>query len=126
MAIPCHIIIEGNPVIIYASRNGAPEKVLPILTNFLDKFFQERDVAGEYCDTPECLAAQVLVRFGFEICEDDYSNLRIGLNYHPDVDYLYVIMTDYTINIWQPEAGYRENPTVGLEGCRLVKSQSLN
>lgn len=126
MAIPCHIIVEGNPAIIYASRNGAPEKVLPILSDFLDKFFQERDAVGEYCDTPECLAAQILVRFGFEICEDDYSNLRIGLNYVADVDYLYSITPDYTINVWQPEAVYHENPSVGLEGCRLVKSQALN
>jgi hypothetical protein len=30
MPVPCHIIVEGNPAIVYASRKGAPEKMLPI------------------------------------------------------------------------------------------------
>lgn len=117
-AIPCHIIVEGNPVVIYASRNGAPRKVLPILSRFLDTFWQERDTSGEADDTPECLTAQIVVRFGFEICEDDYSNLRVGVQYHADVDYLYWISSDRQIRVWVPEAAYRENPGLGLEGCR--------
>jgi hypothetical protein len=117
-AIACHIIVEGNPVIIYASRNGAPNKVLPILNPFLDTFWQERDVSGEVSDTPECLAAQIIVRFGFEICEDDYSNLRVGLSYYPDVAYLYWIGKDRKVRVWTPEVAYQENPQLGLEGCR--------
>lgn len=117
-ATPCHILVEGNPVIIYASRNGAPRKVLPLLNRFLDTFWQERDTSGEACDTPECLAAQIVVRFGFEICEDDYSNLRVGVQYHPDVDYLYWISNDRQVQVWVPEAAYRENPGLGLKGCR--------
>jgi hypothetical protein len=26
MLTSCHILVEGNPVIIYASRNGSPNK----------------------------------------------------------------------------------------------------
>ncbi|MCU0524949.1 MAG: WD40 domain-containing protein [Elainella sp. Prado103] len=118
MPHPCHILVEGNPVIIYASRNGSPEKVLPTLSRFLDTFWQERDISGEIGETPECLAAQIVVRFGFEICEDDYSNLRVGVQFHPDVDYLYSIGSDRQIRIWVPEAAYREDPSRGLQACR--------
>lgn len=114
----CHLIVEGNPAIIYASRNGAPDRVLPILNRFLDTFWQERDISGEVCDTPECLVAQITVRFGFEICEDDYSNLRVGVEFYPDVDYLYWIRQERTVQVWTPEAAYREKPQLGLEACR--------
>jgi hypothetical protein len=115
---PCHIIIEGNPSLIYASRNGSPAKVLPILNRFLDTFWQERDTSGEVSDTPECLVAQITVRFGFEICEDDYSNLRVGVQYHPDVHYLYWIGADRRVQVWVPELAYQANPNLGLKGCR--------
>lgn len=116
--IAYHIIVEGNPAIIYASRNGVPEKVLPTLTRFLETFWQERDTSGETFDTPECLVAQIIVRFGFEICEDDFSNLRVGVHYSPDVDYLYWIGSDRSVHIWVPEASYRADPSLGLQGCR--------
>lgn len=125
MAIPCHIIVEGNPAILYTSRNGTPAKVLPRLNKFLEIFAEERETAGEYCDTPECLLAQVVVRFGFEICEDDFSNLRVGLNYHPEVEYLYSIASDYTVTVWQPLAEYRQNPNLGLKACRQVPSEVM-
>jgi hypothetical protein len=119
----CHILVEGNPAIVYASRNGSPNKVLPILNRFLDTFWQERDVSGEICDTPECLLAQIVVRFGFEICEDDYSNLRVGVQYHPDVEYLYWIGGDRQVQVWVPEAAYRENPSLGLKACRALTAE---
>jgi hypothetical protein len=118
--ISCHIIVEGNPAIIYASRNGTPEKVLPTLTRFLNTFWQERDTSGENFDTPECLVAQIIVRFGFEICEDDFSNLRVGVHYSPDVDYLYWVGSDRSLHIWVPETAYRENPNLGLQGCQEI------
>jgi hypothetical protein len=118
--VPCHVIVEGNPAIVYASRNGKPSKFLPILNQFLEKFWQERDVSGENVDTPECLVAQIIVRFGFEICEDDYSNLRVGLRYSPDVEYLYWIGADRTVQVWVPEEDYRKNPALGLDGCRQI------
>lgn len=117
---PCHIIVEGNPALVYASRNGSPDKVLPTLSRFLSTFWQERDISGEICDTPECLVAQIVVRFGFEICEDDYSNLRVGLQYHPDVEYLYYIGADRQVQVWVPEPAYRSDPTLGLKACREV------
>jgi hypothetical protein len=118
--VPCHVIVEGNPAIIYASRNGKPTKFLPILNQFLQKFWQERDISGEDVDTPECLVAQIIVRFGFEICEDDYSNLRVGLRYSPDVDYLYWIRSDRTVEVWGPTEAYRQDPTLGLSGCQPI------
>jgi hypothetical protein len=121
---PCHIIVEGNPAIIYASRNGTPEKILPVLSRFLEKFWQEREASGEYCDTPECLVAQIVVRFGFEICEDDYSNLRVGVHYNPSAQYLYWISSDYQVQVWTPEADYQQNPDLGLQSCRLVTSNA--
>lgn len=117
MATPCHILVEGNPVIIYASRNGTPEKVLRTLGRFLETFAEERRTAGEFIDTPECLAAQIIVRFGFEICEDDFSNLKVGLQFYPDVDYLYYVDDAFQISIWQPQDAYRANPALGIEGC---------
>lgn len=122
---PCHIIVEGNPALIYASRNGMPNKMLPILNRFLETFWQERDTSGEFCDTPECLVAQIVVRFGFEICEDDYSNLRVGIHYNPDAAYLYQVTSDRQLQVWVPEAAYRENPDLGLQGCRLLTPEQL-
>lgn len=118
MLTSCHILVEGNPVIIYASRNGSPNKVLPILKRFLDKFWQERETCGENSDTPECLAAQILVRFGYEMCEDDFSNLRVGMKFAQDVGYIYCVSLDRSVNVWVPEASYRNNPTLGLKACR--------
>ncbi len=118
--VPCHVVVEGNPAIIYASRNGRPTKFLPILNQFLQTFWQERDISGENVDTPECLVAQIIVRFGFEICEDDYSNLRVGLRYSPDIDYLYWIRSDRTIEVWVPTDAYRQDPTLGLSGCQPI------
>lgn len=120
MVIPCHIVVEHNPAVIYASRNGAPTKVLPILNQFLDRFWQERDISGEDANTPECLVAQIIVRFGFEICEDDYSNLRVGLNYCADADYLYWVRSDRTVQVWVPKSAYREDPSVRLGGCHKL------
>ncbi|NET30984.1 MAG: histidine kinase [Cyanothece sp. SIO1E1] len=117
MSTPCHIIVEGNPSIIYTSRNGSPEKVLRVLKPFLKTFLQERETCGEYSDTPECLVAQILVRIGFESCEDDFSNLKIGVTYYPDVKYLYQIAADGTIKIWTPTATYQSNPSLGIQGC---------
>jgi hypothetical protein len=122
MAVPCHILVEGNSAIIYASRNGKPEKVVPRLQPFLAKFWQERDTSGESLDTPECLVAQIIVRFGFEICEDDFSNLRVGVNYfRPEVEYLYSVGSDRQLHVWIPEDNYRANPALGLAGCREVE-----
>jgi hypothetical protein len=118
MATPCHILVEGNPVVIYASRNGTPEKVIDRLKRFLKTFAEERETAGEFTDTPECLAAQVIVRFGFEICEDDFSNLKVGLKFYPDVDYLYLIDQQFQISVWLPQEVYRANPNLGLKGCQ--------
>lgn len=123
MPTSCHIVVEGNPVIVYASRNGTPNKVLLILEPFLEKFWQERETCGEYCDTPECLVAQIVVRFGYEICEDDFSNLRVGVNYDPNVEYIYSIGLNRSLNVWVPEADYRSNPTLGLKGCRQLATQ---
>jgi len=119
LSVPCHIIVEGNPAIIYASRNGSPDRMLTILIPFLDKFWQERETSGEFADTPECLVAQIIVRFGFEICEDDYSNLRVGVNYYrPDAAYLYSVGTDRKVRVWVPDSPYLQNSSLGLAGCR--------
>lgn len=119
MSHPCHIIVTDNPAIIYASRGGTPDKILPVLERFLKKFWQERDTSGENIDTPACLVAQITVRFGFEICEDDFSNLRIGVHYNPDVDYLYLIAPERTVSVWVPQEAYRQQPELGLAGCLL-------
>jgi hypothetical protein len=118
MPHPFHIIVEGNPAIIYASRGGTPEKVLPVLNRFLDKFWKERDTFGEYADTPECLVAQITVRFGFEICEDDFSNLRVGVKFNPTAVYLYWVGLNRELQVWVPEEDYRTNPELGLQGCQ--------
>ncbi len=75
-------------------------------------------MSGEYSDTPECLLAQIVVRFGFEICEDDFSNLKVGVRYDPAVEFLYFIAADRTVSIWVAEEAYHQNPTLGLKGCR--------
>ena len=124
MSTPCHIIVEGNPAIIYASRNGIPNKVLPRMNRFLATFWQEREVAGENRHTPECLLAQLVVRFGFEICEDDYSNLRVGLTYDPTVEYLYWVSLDQNVSVWVPKSEYRDDPNLGLNGCRQLEERS--
>lgn len=122
---PCHIVVEGNPVIIFASRNGTPDRVLPILSPFLDTFWQERDVSGESADTPECLTAQIIVRFGFEICEDDFSNLKVGVRFDPQVQYLYQIKADRTVQVWTPALAYQQDPSLGLDGCQRMVGQTV-
>ncbi|NJL45274.1 MAG: histidine kinase [Leptolyngbyaceae cyanobacterium SM2_3_12] len=123
MLTACHILIEDSPVIIYASRNGSPEKVLRLLRPFLEKFADERQTAGEFADTPDCLAAQIIVRFGFEICEDDFSNLKVSTHYAGDVAYLYQIDRQFNITLWQPTAAYRDRPSLGLLACEPVAIQ---
>jgi len=120
MTVSCHFIVEDNPVIVYASRNGNPKKVLPKLQRFLDTFGQERDTMGETVHTPECLVAQIIVRFGFELCEDDFSNLRVGLTYDPYVDYLYQIGSNFTVTVMEPLEAYRQQPDLGLQGCQVL------
>ena len=123
MGIPCHILVEGHPALIYASRNGAPDKLLRILKPFLNKFWDERETSGETRDTSECLLAQLVVRLGYEICEDDFSNLKIAMKYNPQVDYLYQVALDRTLGIWEPDAGYRQDPSLGLKGCHQVGNE---
>ncbi len=125
MSISCHILVEGSPIVIFASRNGIPHKVLAILKPFLNKFWQERETSGEFSDTSECLIAQIIVRFGYEICEDDFSNLRVGLIYNPQVSYLYQVHLDQSIDIWVPTERYHQNPALGLDGCDLSQDQPL-
>lgn len=122
MLQPYHLIVEGNPALIYATRGGAPEKILPVLKPFLEKFWRERETFGEYADTPECLIAQLTVRFGFETAEDDFSNIRVGVNYHPNAKYLYWIGSNKEVQVWLPEAAYQADPVVGLAGCRPWKA----
>lgn len=122
---PCHIVVEGNPVVIYTSRDGVPSKILPILNRFLETFWQERETCGEFCDTPECLVAQIVVRFGFEMCEDDYSNLRVGIEYSSAAEYLYWISSNHRVQVWVPDDDYRQNPTLGIEGCHLMTSDAI-
>jgi hypothetical protein len=125
MATSCHIIVENNPVVVYASRNGAPNRVLPILKPFLEKFWQERETCGEYDDTPECLVAQIVVRFGYEICEDDFSNLRVGVKYAPNVEYIYFIGMDRQIKTLVPNADYHSNPDLGIKACQEFATEKL-
>jgi len=113
----CHIIVAGNPAIIYASRGGTPDRILPVLERFLYKFWQERDLSGASADTPECLVAQIVVRFGFEICEDDFSNLKVGVTYNPKATYLYHIASDRTVSVWVADPAYHKDPSLGLKGC---------
>lgn len=124
MATPCHILVEGSPIIIYASRNGTPQKVSRTLGKFLVTFSQERETAGEFSDTPECLIAQIIVRFGFEICEDDFSNLKASLKFSPEVDYLYYVDDLFNIQIWVPQSAYKLNPELGLKGCQQLLLES--
>jgi len=118
-AIPFHILVEGNPVLIYASRNGAPEKVMRTLCPFLDTFWQERELAEECTDTPEYLVAQLVVRYGFEFSEDDYSNLKVGIHFDPRAEYIYEVKGDRTVQIYKPTDRYQQNPSLGLEGCEV-------
>ena len=96
--------------------------MLPILKRFLDKFWQERDASGEDVDTPGCLAAQLVVRFGFESCEDDYSNLRIGPNFAGDVQYLYRVGLDHSLTVWESTDEYQHNPSLGVDACRTLET----
>ena len=120
MAVSCHFIVEGNPVVVYASRHGTPKKVVPKLQRFLNTFTQERQTMGETVHTPECLVAQIIVRFGFELCEDDFSNLRVGLSYDPKIDYLYQVTDTFDIKVLEPLQDYRNNPDLGLNGCKEI------
>ena len=120
---PCHVVVDGNPAIMYASRNGTPTKVIRLLNRFLETFAQERETSGEYCDTPECLLAQILVRFGFEFCEDDFSNLKVGLTYYSNAEYLYQVRSDFSVRVWQPTEIYRQNPDLGLGACTDITDQ---
>jgi hypothetical protein len=125
MNTPCHIIVEGNPAIVFASRGGQPAKLLPTLDRFLDKFWQERDTSGEMSDTPECLVAQIVVRFGYETCEDDFSNLKVGLKYDPRAEYLYYIAADRSLCVWAAGDQYRSQPQLGLQACHPWVDMSL-
>lgn len=125
MTTSCHILIDGSPILIYVSRNGEPTKVLRLLRPFLETFADERKTAGEFVDTPDCLVAQIIVRFGFEICEDDFSNLKAGLTFNPDVTYLYQVDADFQVTVWQPQPAYQEDPSLGLRGCCQLQAPQV-
>jgi hypothetical protein len=118
MTTPCHIIVADNPAIVYLSRGGTPKQILPMLQKFLAKFWQERDISGEDVDTPACLVAQLAVLFAFKTAEDDFSNLRIGVDYNSKVGFLYTIGSDRQVSTWVPTDAYRQNPQIGLVGCQ--------
>ncbi|MEO1145093.1 MAG: histidine kinase [Cyanobacteria bacterium J06638_22] len=124
-ATPFHILVNGSPVLIYASRNGSPDKVLRILDRFLDTFWQERDLSSEHEDTPGILVAQLVVRFGFEFSEDDFSNLKVNTEFDPRAQYLYRIEGDRTIEIYVPGDRYRQDPSLGLEGCQSIETHAV-
>lgn len=126
MGTACHILVEGNSAIVYSSRNGQPRKVLPVLEPFLDKFWQEREISGESIDTPGCLVAQIVVRFGFESAEDDFSNLRVGPLFDATVSYLYQVKGDRTVQVWVPTDAYRSNPALGLAACQPLEPSALS
>jgi hypothetical protein len=119
-----HIIVENNAALIYATRGGTPDKVLPVLEKFLDTFWKERDTFGEYIDTPECLIAQITIRFGYATCEDDFSNIRVGVHYNPAADYLYWVGLDHTVKVWTADQVYRKQPELGLAGCSPWQGES--
>lgn len=125
-ATPFHILVAGTPILIYASRNGTPEKVLRILRPFLDKFWQERDLSSEQAETPGVLVAQLVVRFGFEFSEDDFSNLRVSTDFDARAEYLYRIEGDRTIEIYTPQDAYRRAPSLGLAGCQVIQSHAIS
>lgn len=124
MSHSCHILVADNPAIIYSSRGGTPDRVLPLLEPFLQKFWQERESLGEHGDTPECLVAQIVVRFGFEYCEDDFSNLRVGVRFNSQAEYLYEISRDRSIQVWVPDERYRQTPELGIQGCQLWRAEA--
>lgn len=123
MPHPYHLIVEGNPAMIYATRGGSPDKILPLLKPFLEKFWRERESFGEYADTPACLVAQLTLRFGFTTAEDDFSNIRVGVNYHPDAKYLYWIGLNKAVQVWEATPTYAQDPAVGLGGCRQLNGE---
>ncbi|NEQ25250.1 MAG: hypothetical protein F6K28_40500 [Microcoleus sp. SIO2G3] len=54
-------------------------------------------------------------------------NLRVGTHYSPDVEYLYWIGTkDRAVQVWVPDAEYRQNPSIGLAGCRQEVSDRVS
>ena len=118
----CHILVENSPIVIFASRNGVPDKILAILQPFLEKFAEERETSGEFSHTVECLVAQIIVRFGYEICDDDFSNLRVGLEYDPEVAFIYQVHLDQSIQIWVPTSAYTANPSLGLKACEAFQA----
>lgn len=118
MTTPCHVIVAGNPAIVYISRGGQPNQILPMLQKFLAKFWQERDISGEDVDTPACLVAQIAVLFAFKTAEDDFSNLRIGVDYNSDVGFLYAIGGDRQLSVWVPTPAYQQQPQTGLASCQ--------
>lgn len=124
-AVPFHLLVEGNPVLIYASRNGTPDKVMRILRPFLETFWQERELSEETTDLADYLAAQLVVRYGFEFSEDDYSNLKIGVAFDGRAQYLYRVMGDRTVQIYKPLDAYAHNPDLGLEACELSEVRSV-
>ena len=126
MGTACHILVEGNSAVVYSSRNGQPKKVLPVLEPFLDKFWQEREISGESIDTPGCLLAQIVVRFGFESAEDDFSNLRVGPLFDATVQYLYQVVGDRSVTVWVPTDDYRADPGLGLSACQRLEPSTLS
>ncbi|MEO1208172.1 MAG: histidine kinase [Cyanobacteria bacterium J06638_20] len=124
-ATPFHILVDGSPVLIYASRNGSPDKVLRILDRFLDTFWQERDLSSEQEDTPGILVAQLVVRFGFEFSEDDFSNLKVSTEFDSRAQYLYRIEGNHIVEIYVSGDRYRQDPNLGLEGCQSIETHAV-
>lgn len=123
MSTRAHIVIEGHPVMIYKHSDGYPEGVLPVLSDLVLRFNQQRGIDHEY------LAAQIVRAFAFDDADHDADSTSPALyNHRPamtgwgldtamhgDEEYIYLITNDgkqYTIEGRVPTGEFWGNPII--------------
>ena len=139
MSTRAQVVIEENEgVFIYKHSDGYPSGVLPILQKLLPKFKDGRGFDPEY------LTAHVSSTFIIESIEADKKRAKewkkkgleyerwsdflghgLGSDVHGDIEYLYYIRKDFSIDILHPTKlgvkNARKMRTVTLEELKALK-----
>lgn len=121
MSTRSQIMIEGVEPILYRHCDGYPGKadgseygVLSDLVPFLSYFKEHR------CWDKSYLLARTTQHLTNAHVPDDVLSYGIDMALHCDIEYLYIIKENWTVEVYETADGFWDNPTI--ENCKLVNT----
>lgn len=123
MSTRCQIRVEGSAVLVYQHSDGYPSGILPILLPFVQNFMDKRGPDPEYM-TARLLQAlmnksdQYLIgmseKYPHAISGGGMlTGFGVGTETHGDIEYLYDILEDGTVIVWQMTWGSEAQKELG-------------